>query len=583
MGMAYEALVTPGASTRKYRPNRWDVVAIPLVIGVVMSLAFGAHQANVPFEMGQQLPLSLDPANLPNYALRSTLRMLAALVASLVFALAYATAAAKSHRLEQVLIPILDVLQSVPVLGYISFTVTAFIALFPHSLVGVECAAIFAIFTSEAWNMAFSVHQSLRTVPHDLHDASAVFGLTGWQKFWRLEVPFAVPGLIWNAMMSMSGGWFFVVASEAISVGDKQATLPGIGSYIAIAIQQENLRAIGCAILAMLVVILLYDQFLFRPLVAWADRFKFEDTPGQIVPKSWVFDILRRTRFLQWLFRPISMAWRWIRNLPLFGSYRPVAGLSAGPRSTLQLAIDVVWYAALVCVAAYIAWHVYAYLAPNVTRAELIEVFRFGLYTALRVVVLIVLAGLVWVPIGIFIGLRPRVAAFAQPIAQFLAAFPANLLFPVAVVLILKYSLDPNIFLLPLMILGTQWYLLFNVIAGASAFPQNLRDASDEFQVKGIMWWRKVILPGVYPYMLTGAITASGGCWNASIVSELVTWGNKTVKIDGLGAYIAQATSDGNYVKITLGVGVMSLYVALTNRLLWRPLYRMAEQKLRLG
>jgi len=272
--------------TRTYRPNRWDLVAIPLVLGVVMSLVFGAGQSNVPFEMGQQLPLSLDPAYLPDYALRSTLRMLLALVASLAFALTYATAAAKSRRLEQVLIPILDVLQSVPVLGYISFTVTGFIALFPHSLIGVECAAIFAIFTSEAWNMAFSVHQSLRTVPADLRDASAVFGQTGWQRFWRLEVPFALPGLIWNAMMSMSGGWFFVVASEAISVGDKHATLPGIGSYISVAIQQKDLGAIGWAILAMLAVILLYDQLLFRPLVAWADRFKFEDARpdrGQIL------------------------------------------------------------------------------------------------------------------------------------------------------------------------------------------------------------------------------------------------------------------------------------------------------------
>ena len=581
--MTSETLVSPGALTRRYRPNRWDIIAIPLVIGVVMSFVLGARQAIVPFEIGEQLPLSLDPAYLPQYALRSTLRMLIALVASLVFALTYATAAAKSRRLEQVLIPVLDVLQSVPVLGYISFTVTAFIALFPHSLVGVECAAIFAIFTSEAWNMAFSVHQSLRTVPFDLRDASAVFGQTGWQRFWRLEVPFAMPGLIWNAMMSMSGAWFFVVASEAISVGDKHATLPGIGSYISVAIQQKNLGAIGWAILAMLVVIILYDQLLFRPLVAWADRFKFEDTPGQIVPKSWVFDLLRRARFLRLLFRPAGFALRRVRNLPLFGRYRPEAIVRVAAHSAPRVITDVIWYAALAGVAACVASRLYFYLSPNVTMAELLRVFRFGLYTALRVLFLIVLASLIWVPIGIFIGLRPRVAAIAQPIAQFLAAFPANLLFPVAVILILKYSLDANIFLLPLMILGTQWYLLFNVIAGASAFPQDLRDASQEFRVKGIMWWRKVALPGIYPYILTGAITASGGCWNASIVSELVKWGDNTVRIDGVGAYIAQATTDGDYVKITLGVGVMSLFVALTNRIIWRPLYRMAERKLRLG
>jgi len=581
--MTFELLISPGATTRRYRPNRWDVLAIPLVIGIVMSLVMGARQAIVRFDMGDRLALSLDPANLPGYALRSTLRMLIALVASLVFALTYATAAAKSRRLEQVLIPILDVLQSVPVLGYISFTVTAFIAFFPHSLVGVECAAILAIFTSEAWNMAFSVHQSLTTIPADLRDASAVFGLTGWQRFWRLDVPFAMPGLIWNAMMSMSGGWFFVVASEAISVGDKQATLPGIGSYISIAIQQKDLGAIGWAILAMLVVIMFYDQLLFRPLVAWADRFKFEDTPGQIVPRAWVFDLLRRTRFLPWLLHPIDLALAWLRKLPLAGKFRPEASPAGGPRSVLVQVLDLVWYAGLAGVAAGLAWQLYRYLSPNVSASELLRVFRFGFETALRVFVLIMVACAIWVPIGIFIGLRPRVAAVVQPIAQFLAAFPANLLFPVAVILILKYSLDPNIFLLPLMILGTQWYLLFNVIAGASAFPQDLRDVSKEFRVRGFLWWRRVILPGIYPYILTGAITASGGCWNASIVAELVRWGHDTVRIDGLGAYIAQATTEGDYVKITLGVGVMSLYVALTNRVLWRPLYRMAERKLRLG
>jgi NitT/TauT family transport system permease protein len=431
--------------------------------------------------------------------------------------------------------------------------------------------------------MAFSVHQSLRTVPYDLRDASAVFGQTGWQRFWRLEVPFALPGLIWNAMMSMSGAWFFVVASEAISVGDKQATLPGIGSYIAIAIRQQNLGAIGWAILAMLIVILLYDQFLFRPLVAWADRFKFEDTPGQVVPQSWVFDLLRRTRFLQLMFAPVARFIRWMQDLPLFGRFEPAMGLRTAPRSRLQTTIDVAWYAVLAVLATYMMWRLWRYLGPHVTAGELAKVVRLGLYTALRVIGLVMLASLIWVPVGIFIGLNPRVAAFAQPIAQFLAAFPANLLFPIAVILILKYALDPDIFLLPLMILGTQWYLLFNVVAGAAAFPQNLRDASDEFGVKGLMWWRKIILPGVYPYILTGAITASGGCWNASIVAELVTWGSHTIAIPGLGSYIAQATMAGDYVRISLGVGVMSLYVALTNRILWRPLYRIAEHKLRLG
>src|SRR5215471_10623162 len=279
-------------------PSWWDLAAVLLVLGVVILLGSGAKQMTAPFVLTNPTPISLSPSVLPMYAVRTTLRMLAALLASLIFTLTYATAAAKSRRAEVVLIPILDVLQSVPVLGYLSFTVTFFLALFPGNVLGAEFAAIFAIFTSQAWNMAFSFYQSLRTVPKDLEEASRSFHFSAWQRFWLLEAPFAMPGLIWNMMMSMSGGWFFVVASEAIAVGSHNVRLPGVGSYVALAIEQKDLGAIGWALLAMLVVILAYDQLLFRPLVAWADKFRVELSAGQMAPESWLLRLFRRTRLL---------------------------------------------------------------------------------------------------------------------------------------------------------------------------------------------------------------------------------------------------------------------------------------------
>ena len=581
--MEAEPSVTPGAASRDFEPSRWDIIAIPLVLSVVMLLALGAREMTGPFHLGEQLPISLDPRNLPEYALRTTVRMLIALGASLVFSVVYATLAAKSRRAEQILIPILDVLQSVPILGYISFTVTAFLALFPGSLLGAEMAAIFAIFTSQAWNMTFSMHQSLRAVPHDLHEAAAVFGLTSWQKFWRLEMPYAMPGLIWNAMMSMSGGWFFVVASESISVGDEKVSLPGIGSYIALAIEQRDLAAVGYAIATMLLVLICYDQLMFRPLVAWAERFKVEETPGETVPQSWALDLFRRARLLRFVGSPLGLSLKLARNLRLLGGYQPEPGLNEEREPGFFTRVgDWLWYALVAAVAAYASWRIYGFLAAQLTFGEVLHVFGLGLATALRVIVCILLAAIIWVPIGVHIGLRPRLAQFFQPVAQFLAAFPANLLFPPAVIIVLRFSLDPNVWLTPLMILGTQWYMLFNVIAGASSFPQNLRDAADEFHVRGLLWWRKVMLPAINPYLLTGAITAAGGCWNASIVAEAVSWGDDRVTAYGLGAYIADVTAEGDFAKIALGIGVMSLYVALSNRLIWRPLYALAERRAQL-
>ncbi|WP_416424925.1 ABC transporter permease subunit [Pseudomonas sp. App30] len=569
------------ASTLRLLPNRWDLMALPLVVGFLLFFSIGAHQTWAPISTLQTQVISLDPADLPEYAVRTTLRMLAAMAASLVFTLIYGTLAAKSRRAEKLLVPVLDILQSVPVLGYISFTVTFFLLLFPGRVLGAECAAIFAIFTSQAWNMTFSFYQSLRMVPNDLAEVASNMQLSAWQRFWKLDVPFAIPGLVWNMMMSMSGGWFFVVASEAITVGDKTITLPGVGAYLATAILQQDLKAVGYVILAMVVVILLYDQFLFRPLVAWADKFRMENTASQAgAPESWVLNLIQRTRLVQRMLRPVT------RTIGRLGNRRfslPRRQRRASVNPAASRLVDWVWNLAISALTLYALWHIVEYVGSEVGLGECLHVVGLGLITLLRVLLLIVVASLIWVPLGVMIGLRPKWAEKVQPLAQFLAAFPANLLFPVFVIVILRYQLNPDVWLSPLIVLGTQWYILFNVIAGASAFPNDFREAAANFRIRGWQWWRTVMLPGIFPYYVTGAITASGGAWNASIVSEFVAWGQDKVVAHGLGAYIAQTTADGDFPKITLGVVVMSLFVVLFNRVVWRPMYAMAENKLRMN
>jgi len=394
-------------------------------------------------------------------------------------------------------------------------------------------------------------------------------------------VPFAMPGLIWNTMMSMSGGWFFVVASEAITVGNTTVTLPGIGSYVALAIQNQNLPAIGYAILAMLLVIIAYDQLLFRPIVAWADKFRFEQTASGEAPESWMLDLFRRTRALRTLTYPFLALNRAVSNLHVaLPAGMRMAARASGPPSRL---VDAIWLGFIIAATSYAAWRAYQYLSANLRLSDALGAAGYGFITLARVVVLIALATLVWVPVGVWIGLRPKLAERIQPLAQFLAAFPANLAFPVFVVIIVRYGLNPNIWLSPLMILGTQWYILFNVIAGASAFPTDLREAAGSFHLGGWRWWMKVILPGIFPYYITGAITASGGSWNASIVAEVASWGDTHLTAAGLGAYIARATEAGDLPRVVLGIAIMCILVTLFNRLLWRPLYAFAERRLRLG
>ena len=529
-----------------------------------------------PYQLGQPITIELNPDHLAYYALRTVLRMFIALVFSLLFTFIFGTLAAKNKTLGRLIIPAIDIMQSVPVLGFLSISVIGFIKLFPNSLLGPECAAIFAIFTSQVWNMALSFYQSLCTVPKNLHEVAKIFQLSAWQKFWRIEVPFAMPGLLWNTMISMSAGWFFVVAVEAISVAKQTITLPGIGSYIALAVSKGNSVAICYAVTAMFLVILIYDQVLFRPLTQWAGKFKWQQIEDE-KSSAWIVSLFHRTQLLRYGSVMLERFTDAFINMPFLRfqpNNRPIK-LSADFKRSVQIC----WYVVLTLMAAVVLYMSVQFIFSSVSWHEVKHVLLLGLITGLRIAILVAICVLIWVPIGVWIGLRPRWVNLIRPIIQFLAAFPANLLFPAFVVLIVKYSLNVEVWIAPLFVLGTQWYILFNVIVGTSALPKDLYEAVGNMQVKGWLWWRRLALPGIFPYLLTGVITAIGGAWNASILAEAVNWGNVKLYATGLGAYIAVNTARGQFPELALGISVMCLYVLIINRTVWRPLYKLVEER----
>jgi NitT/TauT family transport system permease protein len=562
------------------RPSGFGLADVAVILGALLLLALIARVgagAFVAFVPPRNVPaISLDPRHLPYYAARSTLRMLIALAASFLFTFAYGYLAARSRYAERVLIPLLDILQSVPVLGFLSITVTGFIALFPGSLLGLEAASIFAIFTSQAWNMAFSFYQSLRTLPADLSEATAAYGLPIWQRFIRLEVPAGMIGLIWNAMMSFGGGWFFLAASEAISVLNQQYTLPGIGSYVAAAVTARDMPALGYAVLTMAVVILAIDQLFWRPLVAWADKFRLEQNAAAEPPQSWVYDLIRQSRVTPLLGRALAPAADALTGfLSSLGAMRVGRPVSEQTSRTIERAYNAVLVVIVIALAG-LAIH---FILTTVGLSEVGRVVWLGAQTLLRVMILLVFASLVWTPIGVAIGFNPRLAGILQPLALFLASFPANFIFPFATLAFIRLHISINYGSVLLMALGAQWYILFNSIAGAQSIPTDLREMAADVGLHGVGRWRRLIIPGIFSSWVTGGITASGGAWNASIVSEVVTWGPSTLTASGLGAYIAEATAKGDWPRITLGVGMMSIYVVGVNRFVWRRLYRLAEKK----
>ncbi|MBY0292892.1 MAG: ABC transporter permease subunit [Alphaproteobacteria bacterium] len=572
------------SSLLRIKLSRWDGLALFVVITGLTLLIWGSREMTVPFTGTEPLPLSLDPIHLPYYALRTTLRMFFALFLSLLFSFVYASIAAKNKKAELILVPLLDILQSVPILGFLSITVTGFMVLFPGSLLGVECASVFAIFTSQAWNMTFSLYQSFISIPKELTEVASLYQLSPWRRYWRLEVPYAIPQLLWNMMMSVSGGWFFVVASEAITVSGHTILLPGIGSYIALASQQESIQAIFYAILTMLLVILLYDQLLFKPLLAWSDKFKAELTAHEQLPSSWVLTMIRRAK----LFQILNIVWFWLMgglDKVLQGLSLHISKLEKDHEQIYKLINKILtfsFFLFILFVFIFYGVQAYAYIFFEIPFEEVQHVCFLALMTLIRVVTLCAFASLIWVPIGVMVGLNGPLASRLQPWVQFMAAFPANLFFPIVVIVIIKYHLVPDIWLSPLMILGTQWYILFNVIGGASSIPFDFQEVTTNFHVKGWLRWKKLYLPGIAPAYITGLITAAGGSWNASIVAEYVSWGNQTIEAAGVGAYIAAATAAGDKPRILLGVVVLSCFVLILNRIFWRPLYLYTTTRYRL-
>lgn len=557
--------------------NHIDLLLLLAIFTILFVLSKTAQDMARPYELGTAITISLSPAALPGYALQTVMRMFIALFFSLLFTFILGAWAAKNRRAEQIIIPAIDILQSVPVLSFLSITVTAFIQLFPNSMIGPQCASVFAIFTSQVWNMIFSFYQSLKMMPHDLKEVSAMFHLSSWARFWKIEVPFSMPSLLWNMMMSMSASWFFVVLSEAILVSHQKILLPGIGSYIATAIAQSNLTAVGYAIITMVIVIFLYDQILFRPLITWSEKFKAELSPDLEEYQSWLVDMIRKSRLIKKIGSYLAIVKMHLINPRWLMQKQSTPYVESNEIRTKKN--EWLWQTVLILAMTGICLFFFRFIFAALSLDDLVHVFFLGAATGSRVIVLIILSSLIWIPVGVFIGLRPRLSQRIQPIIQFAAAFPANLFYPLFVILIVAFHLNVQIWLTPLMILGTQWYILFNVIAGASNIPIDLTLVADNFGLKGLLWWKRLALPAIFPYYITGAITAAGGAWNASIVAEWVSWGSTTLHATGLGEYIQANTIAGHFPKIALGTVMMCFYVLAFNHLIWRPLYRLAQER----
>jgi len=561
--------------------NRWDFLGILIFVSLLGVLAWSAKEMVSPFHLGQMTPISLSPKVLFNYALRTVSRMGIALIISLLVTLCVAAWAAKSKWAGKILIPLIDIFQSVPVLSFLALAFTAFIRLFPNSMLGPECAAIFAIFCAQAWNMILGMYQSLISIPADLEEVSQVFQLSAWQRFWRLEVPFSLPSLLWNTMMSVSASWFFIVYAEAITFSQQTISLPGIGSYIALAIAEANLTAVVYAILAMFVVILIYDQLLFRPLITWSEKFKFDYAPDEKFPQSWFINLVKQSSYLRFIGFYLN---RGMDSFINFSLLRFNEARSNEVNSKKRIGKKIGQFLGIMLIVLLIASLLYfgRLFLPVFTLSELKQVLLLGLATSCRVFSVIVISSLIWVPIGVYIGSKRNYVQNIQALIQFMASFPANLFYPLAVMLIMHFHLNPQIWVTVLMILGTQWYIVFNVIAGSQAIPKELRYVANNFGVSGWQWWKRLALPAIFPYYITGAITAAGGAWNASIVAEFLSWGNTRLETTGLGAYIQASTNAGDFPKIALGTVVMCVFVLFFNTLIWRPLYGLAEKRFRI-
>jgi len=565
-------------SLRRLRFRPLDAVVGAGVFLLIYAAVRVGATAHVPIQAGRVSTIDTSPSRLPYYAARSLLRMFVALFFAYTFSLGYAYVAARNRRARRVMIPALDILQSVPILGFLAVTVTFFLALFPGSELGLEAASVFAVFTSQAWNITFSFYHSLVTQSGELDEASRLMGLSRWKRFWSIDVPGGAIGLVWNGMMSFGGSWFFLTASELIIVGGHRYTLPGVGSYVGVAVEQGELGHVVWGIVTMIIMILAVNVVFWRPLVAYAERFRLEQTEASQKPKSLVLDLLRRSSWP-------ALAGRGRRAIAqpvnqLMGAATGIDDRSLVSHAARRRAADAAFAAVVLAALGWGLYSMLAYIAAGQQGLSVLgQAFGLGFLTFLRVAVVVAVSSVIWVPVGVWIGFNPRVAQYLQPVVQVLASFPANFIFPFAIVLFLDIGLSLNYGSILLMALGTQWYILFNVIAGASAVPSDMREAMDNLAVHGRERWRRMILPAVFPAYVTGAITAAGGAWNASIVAEIVIYNRHVLAARGLGSFIAEATASNNFHEIIAGILVMAVYVTGLNALLWRRLYSIAESK----
>jgi len=529
-----------------------------------------------------QAHISQNPRVLPLYALYSLVRIGVAYALSLVFALAYGYIAASSHRAEVIMVPLLDILQSIPVLSFLPGVMLAMVALFPHSQFGLELGSILLIFTGQVWNIAFSFYSSLKTVPRELHEAAVIYRFSRWQRFAELDLPFSTIGLVWNSMMSVAGGWFFLMACEMFVLGNRDFRLPGLGSFLQTAASDGNTRAILWGVAAMVAVIVLMDQLVWRPIIVWADKFKFEQVESAAAAQNTLLNLIGRASFVirlyRLLFKPI---FNWLAVTFAVGARRAAETFSAPKQHRARhwlgylLAIGVVFGLGVT------VFHAVRELS-GLHREDYVELLQGAALTFLRVNTALILGALWTIPVGVYIGSNPRFARIAQPLAQMAASIPATALFPIILLFLLRLRGGLEISAMLLMLLGTQWYILFNVIAGAMAIPTDLKEAAYIFHFSSWDRWRHLILPGIFPYLVTGMVTASGGAWNASIVAEYFHFQGRIVSTPGLGSTISSASDSGRFDVLLASTLIMATVVVLINRLLWRRLYRLASTRFKL-
>jgi NitT/TauT family transport system permease protein len=588
-----------GTKARASLDRLADVLVIALLVTLAYGIVIAASHWAAPRAPGAVIDLS--PALLPYYAGLSTLRMTLAYLLSLLFTFVYARIAARSRPAERVMIPALDILQSIPILSFLPGVVLALTALIPNSNAGLELAAVLLIFTSQAWNMAFSFYHSLLVIPKDMLEAATVYNLNSWRRFTRIELPFGMIPLVWNSMMSWAGGWFFLMAAEQFSLNGVSFALPGLGSYLQAAANEGDLGALALGLLTLVIVIILLDQFLWRPLIAWSDRFKIEQTTSGEAPGSWFLRLLRRSDLIDWTFEHVihpgeeRLDRALARLLPSSEPVRMALGSTlpepdSETRATMDASRAIAWrqplrrvahLTLLVAVVGVCLWGAIsaALLLAQVTPAEWGEVGVSALATLIRTIVALVI-GVAWtVPVGVAIGLNPRLAQHAQPVIQVIASIPATALFPALLLLLLNLPGGLNIAAVALMLLGTQWYVLFNVIAGAMAIPNDLRQAAMIYKLRGWQLWRTLILPALFPYLVTGMITATGGAWNASVVSEYVSFNGQTYTTVGLGSLIASSAGSGNFALLLAATLTMAVVVVMINRFVWRRMLALAERR----